>query len=105
MNHCRMCNGFIPTVCNLQSRPLYHTRSNALLISQNIARTFLPCRRSCRITERFTNIAKYCTHFFTLRNELQLSTRWFTDLVSRDNCVALPHGAMGLCAVFDCGIS
>ena len=30
---------------------------------------------------------------------------WFVSLVSRDCCVALPHGAMGLSAVSDCGIS
>ena len=28
----------------------------------------------------------------------------FAFLVSRDYCVALPHGAMGLSAVCDCGI-
>ena len=30
---------------------------------------------------------------------------WFVFLVSRDCCVALPRGAMGLSAVCDCGIS
>ena len=30
---------------------------------------------------------------------------WFVFLVSRGGCVALPRGAMGLSAVFDCGIS
>ena len=30
---------------------------------------------------------------------------WFVCLVSRDCCVALPRGAMGLSAVCDCGIS
>ena len=30
---------------------------------------------------------------------------WFVLLVSRDCCVALPRGAMGLSAVCDCGIS
>ena len=30
---------------------------------------------------------------------------WFFFLVSRDRCVALPRGAMGLSAVCDCGIS
>ena len=30
---------------------------------------------------------------------------WFVFLVSRDCCVALHRGAMGLCAVCDCGIS
>ena len=29
----------------------------------------------------------------------------FVFLVSRDGCVALPRGAMGLSAVCDCGIS
>ena len=29
----------------------------------------------------------------------------FVFLVSRDCCVALPHGAMGWSAVCDCGIS
>ena len=29
----------------------------------------------------------------------------FFFLVSRDCCEALPHGAMGLSAVYDCGIS
>ena len=29
---------------------------------------------------------------------------WFVLLVSRDCCVALPHGVMGLSAVCDCGI-
>ena len=29
----------------------------------------------------------------------------FIFLVSCDGCVALPHGAMGLSAVCDCGIS
>ena len=29
----------------------------------------------------------------------------FVFLVSRGRCVALPHGAMGLSAVCDCGIS
>ena len=29
----------------------------------------------------------------------------FVFLVSRDYCVALPRGAMGLSAVCDCGIS
>ena len=30
---------------------------------------------------------------------------WFVFLVSRDSCVALPRGAMGVSAVCDCGIS
>ena len=30
---------------------------------------------------------------------------WFVFLVSRDCCVALPRGAMGLSAVCDCSIS
>ena len=30
---------------------------------------------------------------------------YFVFLVSRDCCVALPRGAMGLSAVCDCGIS
>ena len=30
---------------------------------------------------------------------------WFVFLVSRCCCVALTHGAMGLSAVCDCGIS
>ena len=30
---------------------------------------------------------------------------WFVFLVSRDCCVVLPRGAMGLSAVCDCGIS
>ena len=30
---------------------------------------------------------------------------WFVFLLSRDGCVALPHSAMGLSAVCDCGIS
>ena len=30
---------------------------------------------------------------------------WFVFLVSRDCCVALPRGSMGLSAVCDCGIS
>ena len=30
---------------------------------------------------------------------------WFVFLVSRDCCVALPRGAIGLPAVCDCGIS
>ena len=30
---------------------------------------------------------------------------WFVFLMSRDCCVALPHGAMSLSAVCDCGIS
>ena len=30
---------------------------------------------------------------------------WFVFLVSRDCCVALPRGVMGLSAVCDCGIS
>ena len=30
---------------------------------------------------------------------------WFVLLVSRDCCVALPRGALGLSAVCDCGIS
>ena len=30
---------------------------------------------------------------------------WFVFLVSCDCCVVLPHGAMGLSAVCDCGIS
>ena len=29
----------------------------------------------------------------------------FFFLVSRDCCVTLPHGAMGLSAICDCGIS
>ena len=30
---------------------------------------------------------------------------YFVFLVSHDGCVTLPRGAMGLSAVFDCGIS
>ena len=30
---------------------------------------------------------------------------WFVFLVSRDCCVALPRGAIGLSEVCDCGIS
>ena len=29
---------------------------------------------------------------------------WFVFLMSRDGCVALPRGVMGLSAVCDCGI-
>ena len=31
-----------------------------------------------------------------------MPSSWFTDLVSRDRCVALPYGAMGLPAVCNC---
>ena len=30
---------------------------------------------------------------------------WFVFLVSRDCCVALPRGAVGLSAVYECGIN
>ena len=35
----------------------------------------------------------------------ELNALFFVFLVSRDCCVALPHGDMGLSAVCDCGIS
>ena len=52
------------------------------------------------------DIVEYLTTMHNLdREERAGCFAWFVFLVSRDWCVALPRGAMGLSAVCDCGIS
>ena len=45
-----------------------------------------------------------CPIFF-LQSERASCFALFVFLVSRDGCVAVPHDATGLSAVYDCGIS
>ena len=47
----------------------------------------------------------YSTLAIILMGKIELVALLFVFLRSRDNCVALPHGATGLYAVCDCGIS
>ena len=73
---------------------------NSLFIVAPIVEVCICSMFCCTLLHVYSSL----TNILMRKREL-VAFAYFVFLVSRDCCVALPRGAMGLSAVSDCGIS